>query len=172
MTQSLKGKVALVTGASRGIGTAIAKRLAAEGAEVAITYVEGKERADDVVHAIEVSGGRAIAIRADSANPEAVQRAVTETIKTFGRLDILVNNAGIAVIAPFDQYSLADFDRMVAINIRGVFAASQQASRHMSDGGRIITIGSVNADRMPFVGGQRICHDKSSCRWIYAWACP
>lgn len=152
MTQPLKGKVALVTGASRGIGTAVAKRLAAEGADVAITYIEGKERAAEVVHAIEVSGGRAVSIRADSADPKAVESAVTETVKTFGRLDILVNNAGIAVIAPFDQFSLADFDKMVAVNIRGAFVAIQHASRHMRDGGRIIMIGSVNADRMPFAG--------------------
>jgi len=164
MSQTLKGKVALVTGASRGIGAAIAKRLASEGARVALTYVGGKEKAGEVVRAIEGGGGRAIAVRADSADPEAIQRAVTETVNALGRLDILVNNAGIAVISPFDQFSLADFDRMVAVNIRGVFAASQHASRHMSDGGRIITIGSVNADRMPFAGG--------SGRWIYAWPCP
>jgi 3-oxoacyl-[acyl-carrier protein] reductase len=106
-----------------------------------------------VVRAIEAAGGRALAIRADSADAEAVKRAVAETVRTFGRLDVLVNNAGIAVVMPLDQFSLEDFDRMVAVNIRGVFVTMQEASRHMGEGGRIITIGSVNAERMPFAGG-------------------
>ena len=110
-------------------------------------------KADEVVRAIEAAGGRALAMRADSADAAAVQSAVAETVRTFGRLDVLVNNAGIAVIAPLNDFSLNDFDRMVAVNVRGVFAAIQAASRHMGAGGRIITIGSVNADRMPFTGG-------------------
>jgi 3-oxoacyl-[acyl-carrier protein] reductase len=149
---NLKGKVALVTGGSRGIGAAIAKRLAADGAAVAITYGSGKENADEVVRSIEVAGGRAIAIRADSADASAVQSAVVQTVKTLGRLDVLVSNAGIANIKPLDQYLLEEFDRMVAVNVRAVFVAAQEAARHMKEGGRIITIGSVNADRVPFAG--------------------
>jgi 3-oxoacyl-[acyl-carrier protein] reductase len=153
MKKALTGKVALVTGGSRGIGAAIAKRLAAEGAAVALTYVNGKQKADAVVDEIKKAGGNAISIRADSADADAVKSAVGETVQILGRLDILVNNAGIAVVTPLDQFSLDDFDRMVAVNVRGVFLAVQEASRHMGEGGRIITIGSVNADRMPFVGG-------------------
>ncbi len=153
MTKKLADKVALITGGSRGIGAAIAKRLADEGASVAITYVNGKQKADEVVDAIKRAGGNAIAIRADSAETEEIKNAVAETARVFGRLDVLVNNAGIVAVAPLDEFSLDDFDRMIAINIRGVFAATQEAARHMREGGRIITIGSVNADRMPFVGG-------------------
>jgi 3-oxoacyl-[acyl-carrier protein] reductase len=143
----------LVTGGSRGIGAAIAKRLAQDGAAIALTYASAQMQAEEVVRSIEVEGGRALAIRADSGNAEAVKGAVAETVQTLGRLDVLVNNAGIAVIAPLDQFSLDDFDRMVAVNVRGVFAAVQEASRYMVEGGRIITIGSVNADRIPFAGG-------------------
>jgi 3-oxoacyl-[acyl-carrier protein] reductase len=153
MAKDLTGKVALVTGGSRGIGAAIAMRLAQDGAAVAITYANAQQKADEVVDAIDAAGGRALAIRADSADVAAVKSAVAETVRRLGRLDVLVNNAGIAVVAPLDAFSLDDFDRMVAVNIRGVFAAIQEASRHMSTGGRIITIGSVNADRMHFQGG-------------------
>lgn len=150
---TLNGKVALVTGGSRGIGAAIAKRLAGDGAAVAVTYSGSQEKADEVVREIESSGGRAIAIRANSADAEAVRAAVDETAKTLGRVDILVNNAGVANIAPIDEFTLEDFDRLMAINVRAVFVAAKEASRHMGEGGRIITIGSVNADRVPFVGG-------------------
>lgn len=149
----LKGKTALVTGGSRGIGAAIAKRLAAEGAAVGLTYAGNKSKADEVVAAIQSAGGRAAAFRADSADAGALRAAVGETVRSFGRLDVLVNNAGIAVMAPLDQFSLEDFDRMVAVNVRAVFVAAQEAARQMDGGGRIITIGSVNADRMPFAGG-------------------
>jgi 3-oxoacyl-[acyl-carrier protein] reductase len=153
MTKNLTGKVALVTGGSRGIGAAIATRLAQDGAAVAITYASAQQKADEVVDAIEAAGGRALAFRADSADVAAVKGAVAETVRTLGRLDVLVTNAGIAVVAPLEAFSLDDFDRMVAVNVRGVFVAIQEASRHMGAGGRIITIGSVNADRMPFTGG-------------------
>lgn len=153
MPNTLKGKVAIITGGSRGIGAAIAKRLAADGAAVAITYSNSKPRAEEVVKAIESTGGRAIALQADSANAAALQSAVAKAAQTLGRLDILVNNAGVASIAPLDQFSLEDFDRMLAINVRAVFVASQEAARHMKEGGRIITIGSTNAERMPFAGG-------------------
>jgi 3-oxoacyl-[acyl-carrier protein] reductase len=150
---TLKGKVALVTGGSRGIGAAIAKRLAADGAAVAVTYTSAPEKAAEVVGAIEAEGGRALAIRADSSDAEAVKAAVAETVEKLGGLDILVNNAGIAVLKPIDEISLEEFDRLVAVNVRGVFVASQAAARHMGEGGRIITIGSVNGDRIPFQGG-------------------
>ena len=153
MTERLAGKVALVTGGSRGIGAAIARRLARDGADIAITFASAGPRADEVVRAAEADGRRALALRADSADAGAVKEAVAQAVKALGRLDVLVNNAGIAVMAPLDQFRLDDFDRMVAVNIRAVFAAAQEASRHMGAGGRIITIGSVNADRMPFAGG-------------------
>jgi 3-oxoacyl-[acyl-carrier protein] reductase len=152
-TKTLAGKVAMVTGASRGIGAAIAKRLAQDGAAVAITYAGDQSKAGEVLRAIESAGGKAVAIRADSADANAVKQAVAETVRALGRLDVLVNNAGIAVLTPLDQYALDDFDRMMAVNVRGVFVATQEAARHMGQGGRIITIGSVNADRMPFIGG-------------------
>jgi 3-oxoacyl-[acyl-carrier protein] reductase len=142
-----------LTGGSRGIGAAIAKRLAADGAAVAITYSNTPERAHEVVRAIEATGGRALAIKADSADADAVRSAVVETVRKLGRLDVLVNNAGIAKIGPLDDFSLADFDQSVVVNVRAVFVAAQEAARHLKDGGRIVTIGSVNADRMPFAGG-------------------
>ncbi len=151
--KQLAGKVALVTGGSRGIGAAIAKRLAQDGAAVAITYTSAPQKADEVVSSITSAGGKGLSIRADSADAKAVTSAVAQTVKTFGRLDILVNNAGIAVVAPLDEFKLDEFDRMLAINVRAVFVAAQEAARHMGEGGRIITIGSVNADRMPFAGG-------------------
>jgi 3-oxoacyl-[acyl-carrier protein] reductase len=153
-TNTLTGKVALVTGGSRGIGAAIAKRLAQDGAAVAITYAGSQRKADEVVRGIQSAGGKAMAIRADSADAKAVKNAVAETVKTLGRLDILVNNAGIAVIGPLDEFKLEDFDRSVAINVRVHFVAAQEAVRRMGDGGRIINIGSVNADHMPFAGAR------------------
>lgn len=153
MAKQLTGKVALITGGSRGIGAAIAKRLALEGADVAITFASNQKKADEVVRTIESEGVRGLGVQADSGDAGAVKHAVEHTVKTFGRLDILVNNAGALVIAPVDKFTLEDFDRMVAVNIRGVFAAAQEASRHMGEGGRIISIGSVNADHIHFAGG-------------------
>jgi 3-oxoacyl-[acyl-carrier protein] reductase len=150
---SLADKVAMVTGGSRGIGAAIAKRLAREGASVAITYAGSPQKAQEVVTSIEADQRRALAIRADSADAEAVRNAVHETVRTLGRLDVLVSNAGIAIVKPIEEYPLEDFDRMVAVNVRGAFVAAQEASRHMAQGGRIIIIGSINADYVPFQGG-------------------
>lgn len=142
------GKVALVTGGSRGIGAAIAARLAADGADVAITYVRDEESARAVVRRIERSGRRGTAIRADAADAEAVVVAVNRTVTELGRLDILVNNAGIWDGGVFEDLTLAQFDRIVAVNVRSVFAATQAAARHMGGGGRIITIGSCQGDRV------------------------
>jgi 3-oxoacyl-[acyl-carrier protein] reductase len=151
--QKLSGKVALVTGGSRSIGAAIAKRLAADGAAVALTYSSSPDKADEVVRAIEGAGGKALAIKADAANTEAVRAAVTKTVEKFGGIDILVNNAGVAVMGAVDKFSMEDFEKLFAVNVRGLFVATQEAVRHMRDGGRIINIGSVNSDRVPFVGG-------------------
>ena len=152
-SEKLGGKVALVTGGSRGIGAAIAKRLASDGAAVAITYSNAKQSAEEVVRSIESADGRALAIQADNVDASAVKNAVSETIKFFGGLDVLVSNAGIAIFKPLDELSLDEFDRIVAVNIRAVFIAAQEAARYMKEGGRIITIGSINADRMPIAGG-------------------
>jgi 3-oxoacyl-[acyl-carrier protein] reductase len=152
-SQKLAGKVALVTGGSRGIGAAIAKRLAADGATVALTYSSAPAKADEVVREIQTAGGRALAIKADAADATAVRAAVTQTVAQFGGLDILVNNAGVAIMAPITEFTLESFDRLMAVNVRGLFVATQEASRHLRDGGRIIHIGSVNSDTMPFQGG-------------------
>jgi 3-oxoacyl-[acyl-carrier protein] reductase len=153
VTKKLAGKVALVTGGSRGIGAAIAKRLAADGAAVALTYSASLTKADEVVCSIKAFGGKALAIKADAADTEAVRLAVAKTIGTFGGIDILVNNAGVAAIAPIEQFSLEDFEKLIAVNVRGLFVATQEAARHLREGGRIIHIGSTNSERMPFVGG-------------------
>ncbi|PYY87863.1 3-oxoacyl-ACP reductase FabG [Pseudomonas sp. TKO26] len=150
---NLSGKVALIQGGSRGIGAAIVERLAAEGASVAFTYVSSASKAQALQDGILAKGGKALAIQADSADAEAIREAVQRTVQAFGRLDILVNNAGVLAIAPLDEFKLEDFDQTLAINIRSVFIATQEAARHMGEGGRIINIGSTNAERMPFAGG-------------------
>src|SRR5262245_26221722 len=153
MHLTLQQKRALITGGSRGIGAAIVKRLAREGAHVALTYVSKPDQANETVQAAQAFGVQALAIQADSADAQAVITAVESTVAEFGGLDILVNNAGIGVMASLDDYRLEDFDRTVAVNMRAVFVATQAAVKHMQAGGRIITIGSCNAKRMPFVGG-------------------
>jgi len=153
MNRRLENKRALVTGGSRGIGAAIARRLAREGAHVALTYVSNPDQADATVKAVQALGGKALAIQANSADAKAVVAAVERTVRELGGIDILVNNAGIAVIAPIDEYRLEDLDRTLAVNVRAVFVATQAAVKHMQAGGRIINLGSCNAERVPFVGG-------------------
>ena len=142
------GKVALVTGGSRGIGSAIAKRLAADGASVAITYTKDAATASAVVKSIEESGRKAIAIKADSTDSAAVTAAVTKTVDTFGRLDILINNAGTAIAKPFEETSLDDIQHMLDLNVRGLLVATQAALKYMQSGGRIIMIGSSVGERV------------------------
>jgi 3-oxoacyl-[acyl-carrier protein] reductase len=152
MTKKLEGKIALVTGGSRGIGAAIAKRLAEDGANVAITYTKGADAAASVVKEIERAGGKAIAIQADAADAAAVKAAVEKTFATFGRLDVLVNNAGTAIPKPFEEATLEEMDRVIAINVRGVYVATQAALKHMKSGGRVIMIGSAVGERVAAPG--------------------
>ena len=141
-TLPLAGKIALVTGGSRSIGAAVARRLAADGASVALTYSASPAKAEEVVLAIANEGGRAIAIFADAGDPAAVRAAVARTVETFGRIDILVNNAGLALGGPIEGIEFETYQRMIAVNVTGVFVATQEAVRYMKDGGRIIHIGS------------------------------
>ena len=143
----LTEKVALITGGSRGIGAAIARRLAADGASVAITYANNAGAASSVVKAIELDGGKAVAIQADAVDTEAVKGAVEKTVATFGRLDVLVNNAGTAIPKTFEETTLEEMDRVIDINVRGTLAATQAALKHMKSGGRIIMIGSCVGER-------------------------
>jgi 3-oxoacyl-[acyl-carrier protein] reductase len=147
LSTKLEGKIALITGGSRGIGAAIAKRLAAEGANVAITYTKGASAAESVVKEIEGGGRKAIAIQADATNAAAVEAAVEKTVATFGRLDILVNNAGTAIPKKFEESTLEELDQMIGLNIRGVFVATLAALKQMKNGGRIIMIGSCVGER-------------------------
>ncbi|MFZ0583380.1 MAG: 3-oxoacyl-ACP reductase family protein [Candidatus Acidiferrales bacterium] len=148
MSKKLEGKVALITGGSRGIGAGIAKRLAADGASVAITYTKGADAAATVVKDIERGGGKAVAIQADATDAGAMNAAVEKTAETFGRLDILVNNAGTAIPKPFEETTLEDIDHMFSLNVRGALVATKAALKHMKNGGRIIMIGSCVGERM------------------------
>ncbi len=145
---TLNEKVALVTGGSRGIGAAIAKRLAKDGAIVAITYAKDASAASAVVKAIQLDGGTAIAVRADATDVEAVKDAIEKTVATFGRLDVLVNNAGTAIPKTFEETTVDEMDRMIDINVRGTLAATQAALKHLQSGGRIIMIGSAVGERV------------------------
>ncbi len=149
---TLTGKVALVTGGSRGIGAAIARRLAQEGAAVAITYARSAEKASALVDAITAEGGKAMAIPADNNDATAVEAAIARVVAAHGRLDILVNNAGIFEVGGISELTLEDFDRTIAINVRAVVAATRAAAAHLPEGGRIITIGSNLAERVPWPG--------------------
>ncbi len=147
MSKNLEGKVALITGGSRGIGAAVAKRLAEDGASVAITYTKGADAAASVVKEIERAGGKAIAIQADAVDAGAVKAAVDKTVATFGRLDVLVNNAGTAVPKRFEDTTLEELDRLIDINFRGTMVTTQAALKHMKNDGRIIMIGSCVGER-------------------------
>lgn len=159
---TLLSKVAFVQGGSRGIGAAIVQRLASEGATVAFTYVSSPEKAQALVSRVEAAGGRALAIQADSSDATALQQAIRLAAETFGRLDILVNNAGVLAKGPLEAFKLDDLDRTLAVNVRSVFVATQEAARYMDEGGRVISIGSTNADRIPFAGGAVYAMSKSA----------
>ncbi|MEW2480091.1 3-oxoacyl-ACP reductase family protein [Mycobacterium sp. NPDC049093] len=148
----LTGRRALVTGGARGIGAAIVRRLAADGAAVAFTYRAAEAESAKLIAEIQADGGMAVALRADASDPEQVTISVEETVSQLGGLDILVNNAGVGVFGDAESLPLEEFDRMVAVNVRGVFATIQAAIPHLGDGGRIINIGSVYADRLAIPG--------------------
>ena len=162
MERPLESKRALVTGGSRGIGAAIVKRLARDGASVAFTYATKPDHAAETARIARGFGVRAAAIQADAADADAVIAAVERTVHELGGLDVLVNNAGVAVMAPLAEFRLADFDRTLAVNVRAAFVASQAAARHMAAGGRIVMIGSCNAERMPFAGGAAYATSKAA----------
>ncbi|MEH2297036.1 SDR family oxidoreductase [Nostoc sp.] len=166
MNHTLKNKRALITGGSRGIGAAIVKRLASLGADVAFTYASSPDRANEIVQTAQALGVQAVAIQADSAEASAVVAAVEQTVDKFGGIDILVNNAGVLAMGAIDDFALADFDRTIAVNVRAVFVATQAAVKHMKEGGRIINIGSTNAERMPFPGGGVYAMSKSALQGL------
>jgi 3-oxoacyl-[acyl-carrier protein] reductase len=148
VSKKLEGKIALVTGGSRGIGAAIAKRLAEDGASVAVTYAKGADAAAAVVQAIQQAGGKAVAFQADATDPKAIIGAVEKTAATLGRLDVLVNNAGTAIPKKFEETTIDELDHVIDLNLRGTLVATQAALKHMNGGGRIITIGSCVGERM------------------------
>ena len=166
MNQRLKDKRALVTGGSRGIGAAIVKRLAGEGAHVTFTYASSPDRASQTAKAAQAHGGRVIAIQSDSGDARATVAAVDHTAQELGGIDILVNSAGVLALGPIEDFKLEDFDRTIAINVRAVFIATQAAVKHMKEDGRIINIGSCNAERMPFPGGAVYAMSKSALQGL------
>jgi 3-oxoacyl-[acyl-carrier protein] reductase len=159
---ALAGRVALVTGGSRGIGAAIARRLAADGADVAVTYLQAGDAAAKVVADIEAAGCRGLAIAADSSDRLAVAAAVERTVADLGRLDVLVNNAGIGTYGTVDELTVDDVDRTLAVHARSAFVAAQAAARHMGPGGRIVNIGSTLAERVPTPGWSAYAMSKSA----------
>ena len=158
----LAGKVALVTGGSRGIGRAVVRRLAEDGADVALTYVHSADQAAAAVKEVEAAGGRGLAVRADAADPQAVTDAVGRTVAELGRLDILVNNAGAGALGPLEELSLAQVDETLAVNVRAAFLMAQAAARHLGAGGRIVNIGSCMVERVPGPGGTLYALSKSA----------
>ncbi|ARP80164.1 oxidoreductase [Bordetella genomosp. 8] len=166
MTAKLAGKVAFVTGGSRGIGAAIVRRLSDDGATVVFTYKGSAEAANALAAGIEKNGGRALALQADAGDAAAVGGAIDKAAAQLGKIDILVNNAGIAVLGPVDDISLEDFDRTLQVNVRAVFVAVKAVLPHMGEGGRIVNISSCNAERMPFPGGAAYAMSKSALRGL------
>lgn len=162
MNSRLQNQRAFVTGGSRGIGAAIVRRLAREGARVIFTYSASPDQAAGVVRAVAAAGGQARAVQVDSGDAAALVAALDRAAAELGGLDLLVNNAGVKALGPIESITLADFDRALAVNVRAVFVASQAVLRHLPDGGRIINIGSTNADRMPFPGGAVYAMSKSA----------
>jgi 3-oxoacyl-[acyl-carrier protein] reductase len=162
----LAGKAAFVTGGSRGIGAAIVRRLVQDGAAVAFSYASSSAPADELVRSIEAEGGRALALKIDSADAAALTAGVDEAARTLGKIDILVNNAGVFLGGSLDDFSLEDFDKTLDVNVRAVFVAAKAASRHMGEGGRIINIGSTNAERMPWPGGSAYAMSKSALKGL------
>lgn len=158
----LDGKVAFIHGGSRGIGAASARRLARDGAIVAIGYAASAIAAEALVEEIKAAGGQAVAVKADATDADALTSAIDGIAERFGRLDILVNSAGVLHLGSIEEFSLDDFDRTVAVNVRSVFVATQAAVKHMREGGRVINIGSTNAQRMPFAGGAAYAMSKSA----------
>jgi 3-oxoacyl-[acyl-carrier protein] reductase len=157
-----QNKVVFITGGSRGIGAGIAKRMAAEGADVVITYVSAANQAKVVTEEIKKAGQQALAIQVDNASPDAINGAIEKTIAQFGRIDILVNNAGIYIAKPLADYTLEDIDSTLAVNVRAVLLASQKAAQYMQPGGRIITIGSNMAERVSFPTGSLYAMSKTA----------
>ncbi|XLZ72417.1 SDR family oxidoreductase [Massilia sp. SR12] len=155
-------KIAFVTGGSRGIGAAIVRRLAKDGATVAFTYQNSRAAADALASEITAAGGTAVALQVDAADASATRAAINGIAARFGRIDILVNNAGVLHLGDVSELTLEAFDQTIAVNVRGVFAATQAAVAHMQAGGRVINIGSTNADRMPFAGGSVYAMSKSA----------
>lgn len=166
MTTTFSGKVAFVTGGARGIGAAIVQRLAREGAAVAFTYKDSAALAQALAASVESAGGRALAIQADAGDATALTRAIDQAARQYGKIDVLVNNAGVLLMGAIDSYSLADFDRTLEVNVRAVFVASKAVLPHMGQGGRIINIGSCNAERMPFPGGAAYAMSKSALQGL------
>ena len=162
MHQPLTGKVAFVNGGSRGIGAAVVRRLARGGATVVFSYQSSGAAANALARDIRDAGGAAFAVQADASDARALTLAIDDVAERFGRLDILVNSAGVFLTGTLDDFSIADFDKTVAVNVRAVFVAAKAAAAHMRDGGRIINISSANADRMPFAGGAAYAMSKSA----------
>ncbi|MEI6000978.1 SDR family oxidoreductase [Paraburkholderia bengalensis] len=166
MNTNLQGKVAFVTGGARGIGAAVVRRLANDGATVAFTYHSSAASANELVASIEKAGGRAVAVKADVADAASLTNAINETARQLGKIDILVNNAGVLRLGTLDVFTLDDFDATVQVNVRAVFVASKAVISHMGEGGRIINIGSCNAERIPFAGGAAYAMSKSALQGL------
>jgi len=166
MSANLTGKVAFVTGGARGIGAAIVQRLAADGADIAFTYKDSVAQAQALITSIQAFERRALAIHADASDATALTQAIDEAARQLGKVDILINNAGVLFMGPVDSFTLEDFDKTLAVNVRAVFVASKAVLPHMGPGGRIINVGSCNADRMPFPGGAAYAMSKSALRGL------